>query len=130
MKTTLKEVNEFTSKSKEVMISKIARLYAMGKIVDDEFLELNKLVKELSINLSALFSYFSNEDINQFREIEGIVNETTHVNIIKKKEKCLYCGELMNALNAKRRFCTDKCRVYFGRLSKKDQETLKSNYEK
>ena len=130
MKTTLKEVNEFTSKSKEVMISKIARLYAMGKIVDDEFLELNKLVKELSINLSALFSYFSNEDINQFREIEGIVNETTHVNIIKKKEKCLYCGELMNALNAKRRFCTDKCRVYFSRLSKKDQETLKSNYEK
>jgi predicted nucleic acid-binding Zn ribbon protein len=35
--------------------------------------------------------------------------------MIKKKENCEYCGEKMESLTAKKRFCSEKCRVYFSR---------------
>jgi hypothetical protein len=35
--------------------------------------------------------------------------------MIKKNENCLYCGEKMESETAKKKFCSDKCRVYFGR---------------
>ena len=38
--------------------------------------------------------------------------------MIKKNEKCLYCGEKMESITAKKRFCSDKCRVYASRLKK------------
>lgn len=42
MRTTLKEISISASKLKGDAIAKIARLYAMGKLTDDEFLELNE----------------------------------------------------------------------------------------
>ena len=38
--------------------------------------------------------------------------------MIKKKENCEYCGEKMESKTAKKRFCSEKCRVYFNRESK------------
>ena len=38
--------------------------------------------------------------------------------MIKKKENCEYCGEKMESVTAKKRFCSQKCRVYFNRESK------------
>ena len=35
--------------------------------------------------------------------------------MIKKKENCEYCGEKMESKTAKKRFCSEKCRVYFSR---------------
>jgi predicted nucleic acid-binding Zn ribbon protein len=35
--------------------------------------------------------------------------------MIKKKENCEYCGEKMESVTAKKRFCSEKCRVYFSR---------------
>jgi len=35
--------------------------------------------------------------------------------MIKKRETCLYCGEKMESETAKKRFCSDKCRVYWKR---------------
>jgi hypothetical protein len=35
--------------------------------------------------------------------------------MIKKKENCEYCGEKMESITAKKRFCSEKCRVYFSR---------------
>lgn len=35
--------------------------------------------------------------------------------MIKKKENCEYCGEKMESITAKKRFCSQKCRVYFNR---------------
>ena len=36
-----------------------------------------------------------------------------------KKERCEYCEEKMVALNRNKRFCSDKCRVYFNRENAK-----------
>lgn len=41
--------------------------------------------------------------------------------IIKKRECCLYCGEKMESKTAKRRFCSDQHRVYFGRLTEEEK---------
>jgi hypothetical protein len=41
--------------------------------------------------------------------------------MIKKKENCLYCGEKMESLTAKKSFCSVKCRVYFNRTNKTSQ---------
>ena len=38
--------------------------------------------------------------------------------MIKKKENCEYCGEKMESKTAKKRFCSEKCRVYASRLKK------------
>lgn len=38
--------------------------------------------------------------------------------MIKKKENCLYCGEKMESLTAKKSFCSARCRVYFNRANK------------
>jgi predicted nucleic acid-binding Zn ribbon protein len=38
--------------------------------------------------------------------------------MIKKKENCEYCGEKMESITAKKRFCSEKCRVYASRLKK------------
>jgi protein-arginine kinase activator protein McsA len=38
--------------------------------------------------------------------------------MIKKKENCEYCGEKMESVTAKKRFCSEKCRVYASRLKK------------
>ena len=38
--------------------------------------------------------------------------------MIKKKENCEYCGEKMESKTAKKRFCSEKCRVYFNRKNK------------
>jgi hypothetical protein len=36
--------------------------------------------------------------------------------MIKKIENCIYCGEKMEDVkSAKRKFCNDKCRIYYGR---------------
>lgn len=35
--------------------------------------------------------------------------------MIKKKENCEYCGEKMESITAKKRFCSEKCRVYASR---------------
>jgi predicted nucleic acid-binding Zn ribbon protein len=43
--------------------------------------------------------------------------------MIKKKENCLYCGEKMESLTAKKRFCSEKCRVYFNRSNKTGKTT-------
>lgn len=37
--------------------------------------------------------------------------------MIKKKENCEYCGEKMESVTAKKRFCSEKCRVYFSRTN-------------
>ena len=38
--------------------------------------------------------------------------------MIKKKENCEYCGEKMESKTAKKRFCSEKCRVYASRLKR------------
>jgi hypothetical protein len=53
--------------------------------------------------------------------------------MIPRKEFCEYCNEKMENKNAKKRFCSDKCRVYASRLKKilqnADVEADKKNYE-
>jgi hypothetical protein len=39
--------------------------------------------------------------------------------MIKKKENCEYCGEKMESKTAKKRFCSEKCRVYYNREANK-----------
>ena len=40
--------------------------------------------------------------------------------MIQKTEHCTYCGSKMDDVkSAKRRFCTDKCRIYYGREIKR-----------
>ena len=36
--------------------------------------------------------------------------------MIRKKENCEYCGEKMESITAKKRFCSEKCRVYASRV--------------
>jgi hypothetical protein len=38
--------------------------------------------------------------------------------MIQKKENCQYCGVKMESITAKKKFCSDKCRVYFSRQPK------------
>ena len=35
--------------------------------------------------------------------------------MIKKVENCIYCGEKMESITAKKRYCSAKCRLYFNR---------------
>ena len=47
--------------------------------------------------------------------------------MIKKKENCEYCSEKMESKTAKKRFCSEKCRVYAFRLKnvvKNEPQTL------
>ena len=46
--------------------------------------------------------------------------------MIKKKENCEYCGEKMESVTAKKRFCSEKCRVYFSRT----KSVLKNELQK
>ena len=39
--------------------------------------------------------------------------------MIKKRETCLYCGEKMESVTAKKKFCSAKCKVYYGRELKR-----------
>lgn len=47
--------------------------------------------------------------------------------MIKKRDTCLYCEEQMESETAKKKFCSDKCKVYWHRENPK--VTLK-NYNK
>jgi predicted nucleic acid-binding Zn ribbon protein len=38
--------------------------------------------------------------------------------MIKKTENCIYCGEKMESITAKKKYCSAKCRLYFNRESK------------
>ena len=40
-----------------------------------------------------------------------------------KKETCEYCNEKMESKNRNKRFCSDKCRVYWNRENKKRKPT-------
>jgi hypothetical protein len=35
--------------------------------------------------------------------------------MIKKIENCLYCGEKMESITAKKKYCSNKCRLYYNR---------------
>lgn len=35
--------------------------------------------------------------------------------MIKKTENCLYCGEKMESITAKKKYCSNKCRLYYNR---------------
>jgi len=35
--------------------------------------------------------------------------------MIKKRDKCLYCGSKMESITAKKKFCSPKCKVYWNR---------------
>lgn len=39
--------------------------------------------------------------------------------MLKKIVNCVFCGNELIDHNAKRRFCSDRCRVYYGRELKK-----------
>ena len=39
--------------------------------------------------------------------------------MIQKRENCLYCGNKMESITAKKMFCSDKCKVYYGREKKR-----------
>lgn len=39
--------------------------------------------------------------------------------MIKKIENCIYCGEKMESITAKKKYCSAKCRLYFNRERKK-----------
>jgi len=47
----------------------------------------------------------------------------------KKETNCRYCGKEMEAKYRSKKFCSDKCRVYFGR-EKKIIEVLESEYQR
>lgn len=38
--------------------------------------------------------------------------------MIRKRDSCLYCGEEMESKTAKKKFCSDKCKVYWHRENK------------
>ena len=35
--------------------------------------------------------------------------------MIQKRDNCLYCGGKMESVTAKKKFCSDKCKVYWNR---------------
>lgn len=35
--------------------------------------------------------------------------------MIKKSDNCLYCGEKMESITAKKKYCSSLCRVYYNR---------------
>jgi tRNA(Ile2) C34 agmatinyltransferase TiaS len=35
--------------------------------------------------------------------------------MINRTPYCIYCGERMESVTAKKKYCSDKCRVYFNR---------------
>jgi predicted nucleic acid-binding Zn ribbon protein len=39
--------------------------------------------------------------------------------MIKKIENCIYCGEKMESITAKKKYCSAKCWLYFNRERKK-----------
>ena len=45
--------------------------------------------------------------------------------MIKKIENCTYCGEKMESITAKKKYCSPKCRVYHNR---KNNETVKDHF--
>lgn len=47
--------------------------------------------------------------------------------MIKKIENCLYCGEKMDSITAKKRFCKPRCRVYWNRSKKCDNPGQKED---
>lgn len=52
--------------------------------------------------------------------------------MIIKRETCLYCGEKMESKTAKKKFCSEKCKVYWNRekvLVKELDESLTSIQE-
>jgi len=44
--------------------------------------------------------------------------------IIKKAEHCIYCGKKMESITAKKRFCSDTCRVYFNRQKSQTNKSV------
>lgn len=54
--------------------------------------------------------------------------------MIKKSENCLYCGEKMKSVTAKKRYCSPKCKVYHFRergrvVAETSQKADKTNFE-
>lgn len=52
--------------------------------------------------------------------------------MIKKRETCLYCEEKMESITAKKKFCSDKCKVYWHRENapKREKEKTKKEVQK
>lgn len=46
--------------------------------------------------------------------------------MIKKRENCLYCGEKMESVTAKKKFCSDLHRVYWNRENPKGKTKPKN----
>ena len=51
------------------------------------------------------------------------------VTMIQKIENCLYCGNKMESITAKKKFCSPKCKVYFNR-EKKVEKILNDSFGK
>lgn len=45
--------------------------------------------------------------------------------MIKKSETCIYCGEKMESITAKKRYCSSKCKLYYNREKNKRGAPLK-----
>jgi len=39
--------------------------------------------------------------------------------MIKKSETCIYCGEKMESITEKKRYCSSKCKLYYNREKNK-----------
>lgn len=39
--------------------------------------------------------------------------------MIKKSETCIYCGEKMESITAKKKYCSSKCKLYYNREKNK-----------
>lgn len=47
--------------------------------------------------------------------------------MIKKREACLYCGGKMESKTAKKKFCSDKCKVYWHRENHTEMKIIDAN---
>lgn len=85
-----------------------------------------KILEEIVVDLNDKKSIFNVSDrefywINQFSHLSNLQKRKIKLKfeeIPENSPKCEYCNEKMQKGTAKKRFCSDKCRVYFNRESK------------
>lgn len=85
-----------------------------------------KILEEIDVDLDNKKSVFNVSDresywINQFPHLLNLQKRKIKLKfdeIPDNSPKCAYCNEKMQKGTAKKRFCSDKCRVYANRVSK------------
>lgn len=102
---------------KDEIISEICKLGLLPKweILEEINVDVNNILSIMNVSNRETFWIRKYNIGGELTNLQKTTQQELSSSDFGVTKKCIYCGQTFKAVTAKKKFCSDKCRVYFNR---------------